>query len=294
MFKKTKLPKAVLKKILRYTILKKLITSILHNIKQDYVFLFDEKSYSSLYFCRLATMSSNFVPLNIKKTYIKANAPIFFFATPTILEKSSFSGENFNNVLYADKAYFDRDKYYRTTFGSSQLNKVLNIDPKRFQKLKINISDKNRSGNHILLCPQSEIFHQAVGVPQNEWLNLITAEIRKYSDRPIEIKLKNGKKPEKSFRESLFDCHSVVVMSSIAGVQATLQNVPCFATDINSSSFMLGSGPLSDIENPSIPDSRYELWCNLANNQWTIPEIINGKMFSDLRTYYPELKKYKF
>ena len=76
MFKKTKFPKAVLKKILRYTILKKLITSILQNIKQDYIFLFDEKSYVSLYFCRLATMRSNFVPLNIEKTCIKANAPV--------------------------------------------------------------------------------------------------------------------------------------------------------------------------------------------------------------------------
>ena len=81
-----------------------------------------------------------------------------------------------------------------------------------------------------------------------------------------------GTTTEAQFRDVLKDIHAVVVFTSIAGVQAALEGVPCFATH-NCASAKFGSMDLSQIENPIKPDNRYEMASVLADNQWTLEEI---------------------
>ena len=134
----------------------------------------------------------------------------------------------------------------------------------------------------MLICQQSEVFYALHGQNRSEWVTNVINELRKYTDRPIEVRSKvYGDATEELFKESLFDVHAVIVYSSVSGAQAAIHGIPCFATE-KCASLAFGTSDLSKIENPVKPDNRYEMACVLANNQWTLNEIRNGTAWREL------------
>lgn len=183
---------------------------------------------------------------------------------------------------YGDHAYFGRKNWFRITKNATQHDCQGESDGKRFGDLKIPIKPW-RTGSKILLCPQSETFHNLHGHTQQHWVNECIASIKRHTKKPIEIRYKiAGTYTEKLFRESLRDVHAVVVFTSVAGVHASLEGVPCFATS-ECASAKFGSMDLSKIENPEKPENRYEMACVLADNQWTLEEIERGEAWEKLR-----------
>ena len=179
------------------------------------------------------------------------------------------------NWFYGDKAYFGRGMYYRITKNALQSDCVGNTDPTRWNKLKKQIKPW-KTGSKILICQQSEAFYRLNGIDRQQWLKKTIETIVNHSDRPIVIRSKvMGDNTESLFEDSLDDIHSVVVYTSVAGVQAAINGIPCFATH-DCASMKFGSGDLSLIENPVKPDNREEMACVLANSQWTLDEIRNG------------------
>jgi len=183
---------------------------------------------------------------------------------------------------YGDHAYFGRRVYFRCTKNSVQHDCKGESTGQRFEALGLEIKPWKK-GSKILVCPQSEIFHALQGVPRDKWISETIAELRKHTDRPILVREKaRGMTTEAQFRANLNDIHAVVVFTSIAGVQAALEGVPCFAThDCASAKF--GSTDLSLIENPVKPANRYEMASVLADNQWTLPEIEQGMAWQSLQ-----------
>jgi hypothetical protein len=88
---------------------------------------------------------------------------------------------------------------------------------------------------------------------------------------------------ERVFRRQLVNAWAVVVYSSMAGVQAVMQGVPCFATDPSSTSALFGTTDLSKIETPIKPDNREYMAAILANSQWTLLEIASGLAWEQVR-----------
>jgi hypothetical protein len=111
----------------------------------------------------------------------------------------------------------------------------------------------------------------------------VTKTIRRYSDRKIRIHHKRaGNDTERFFRQQLGNVHAVVVHSSMAGVQAVLEGVPCFATEADSTASPFGTTDFSLMENPVKPEAREQMAWALAENQWTIEEIKAGKAWRRL------------
>lgn len=185
------------------------------------------------------------------------------------------------NWYYGDKAYFGRNKYYRITKNAYQSDCKGRVDSKRWEKLKISVN-RWKTGSKILICQQSEAFYELHGHNRAQWVTNTINELRKYTDRPIEVRSKvYGDSTEALFRQSLIDVHAVIVYSSVSGAQAAIHGTPCFATE-KCASLAFGTSDLSKIENPVKPDNRYEMACVLANNQWTLDEIRNGTAWRDL------------
>lgn len=183
---------------------------------------------------------------------------------------------------YGDHAYFGRRVYFRTTKNAHQHDCQGESNGKRFDSLNIEIKPW-KSGSKILLCPQSEIFHHLHNHSRAEWIEKTTNLLRRHTDRPIEVRTKlKGNTTESDFKESLRGVHAVVVFCSVAGVQAALEGVPCFAT-IDCASAKFGSMDLSRIENPVKPDNRYQMASVLADNQWTLAEMAKGVAWESLR-----------
>jgi hypothetical protein len=176
---------------------------------------------------------------------------------------------------YGDKAYFGRDKYFRITKNAYMSNAQGKGCLNRWESLGIKIKDW-RNGSEILLCPQSDTFFKLHGTTQADWINATSKELKKYTDRTIRVHYKMTGETERIFRRQLVNAWAVIVHSSMAGVQAAINGVPCFATDPNSTSARFGTTDLSKIETPIRPDNREQMAAVLANSQWTIPEINSG------------------
>lgn len=200
---------------------------------------------------------------------------IFFFGVPELWPLFDHVKNKNLDWLYADKGYFGRGTYYRISKNSIQLNKLDDVSEKRLKKFNIRFKDQKKNGSKILLCPQSDIFFRLHGLTRESWVRDTIKEIRKYSDRPIEVRDKNMNNTELDFSNSLEDVHAVIVYTSIAGVQSAINGVPCFATG-DGVSRLFSSGLIENIENPTIPENIYQIACALANNQWTIGEIKSG------------------
>ena len=197
-----------------------------------------------------------------------------------ILDQAIADGRNW---YYGDKAYFDRNKYYRITKNAKMLTNFQQATPERFNKLSLSIKPWTE-GSDILLCPQSDTFFRRIGTTQADWILNTSKAIGQYSDRKIRINLKRaGNDTERFFRGQLGDTHAVVVHSSIAGVQAAIEGVPCFATDSESTAVKFGTMDLSLMENPIKPDNREQMAWALADNQWTLNEIRSGMAWEAIK-----------
>jgi hypothetical protein len=187
--------------------------------------------------------------------------------------------------FYIDHAYFRRRQYFRITKNAYQhdgRDDAAN-GQERFAALDWPIKPWTRNGRRILLCPQSDTFFGFYGMTRAAWISSVTEELRKHTDRPIEVHTKTpGSKAEAEFAAAVSDAHAAIVFTSVAGVQAALAGVPCFAT-ANCASLSFGTGDLSRIEKPVKPDNREELAWALACNQWTIDEIKRGDAWKKIR-----------
>ena len=215
------------------------------------------------------------------KLDILKSGDIAMFGNPASWEFLQQAIKEGRNWYYGDKAYFGRNKYYRITRNAYQSNCKGKVDSRRWESLKIALNGW-KTGSKILICQQSEAFYTLHGKNRAEWVKNTIDELRKYTDRPIEIRSKiYGNVTEELFKQSLIDIHAVIVYSSVSGAQAAIHGVPCFATE-KCASLAFGTSDLSKIENPIKPDNRFEMACVMANNQWTLNEIRNGTAWREL------------
>lgn len=190
-----------------------------------------------------------------------------------LLKQAQAEGRNW---YYGDKAYFGRDKYYRITKNAYMHDASGDYDYDRWTKLNIKLQPW-QNGSDILICPQSDVFFNLQGKSQKQWIDETVRKLRSFTDRKIRFQYKSAvKNTEQAFKSSLKNVWAVVVHSSMAGVQAVIHGVPCFATDPDCTSARFGSTDLSLIENPIKPDHRIKMASVLAANQWTLDEIKSG------------------
>lgn len=184
---------------------------------------------------------------------------------------------------YGDKAYFVRERYFRITKNAKMHGGHGEATPERFEKLGIPIKPW-RSGDEILICPQSDVFFNLNGTTQQKWIDEVVTKLKKYTDRPIRVHYKRTTlDTEQFFRGQLHNAWAVVVYSSMAGVHAALAGVPCFATNTESTAVNFGTNDLSLIESPVKPDNREQMAWVLADNQWTLDEIRSGMAWEAIK-----------
>lgn len=159
-------------------------------------------------------------------------------------------------------------------------------------------------GTHILLLGQRphgwNMFSN-----QSDWLDQMIVEIRKYSQRPIRVRLHPGDGTrEESYqrllgkfrkditistatniREDLVDCWATVGYNSTPNAVALIEGIPAYIQDpIHSWAAGPAFTELSQIENPPMPDRT--AWVNrIANIHWSNEEVRSGQLWSAMRNY---------
>lgn len=190
------------------------------------------------------------------------------------------------SFIYIDNPYLGRGVFYRVTKNALQHDGKGNSDSKRLKRHNIKIKPWKKTGRHILITTQSELWYSLVFNDTREnWLDRTTKELKKYTDRPIVIRYKPSpreiKKDPLDIYEAMKNAWAVVTHSSNTAVQAILEGIPAFST-YECAALTIGSNDLSLIESPRYPDGRFEWASCLADNQWTLNEMRHGVCWEQL------------
>lgn len=191
---------------------------------------------------------------------------------------------------YADNGYFKRghyDGYYRVTRNAFQHDGIHgDDDPTRWEHLDIHIHAWKNNGQHIVVCPPSRLWASLCGFDADKWLIETIDTLRKYTKRPITIRMKMSwsdvKTRSVSLDQDLQNAWMLVTHSSNAAVESLLAGVPVICTDPCAAQCM-GRTDLAAIEDPIYPDDRLRWASVLANNQWTLDEMRSGLCWEMLK-----------
>lgn len=141
---------------------------------------------------------------------------------------------------------------------------------------------KITSGKKILLVPPSEKVMMVFGQPSpEEWVANVSKELKKYTDRPIEIRLKPNRTDriaDQSLEAAMAkDVYCIITYNSIAALEALNFGKPAIALGPNCATALCNT-KLSDIENLNKPtsDEMYVLMTHLSYAQFNREEMMNG------------------
>ena len=175
--------------------------------------------------------------------------------------------------VYVDHGYFHRSNHfkgdysghYRMTLNDFQQRRIVDRPADRWERLGIELAPW-RKGRNILVCPPSDLILNLYGIPK--WTEITVSRLKQQTDRPIIVNQKGD-----PFRERLKDAHCVVTVSSIAAVEAVVEGVPVFVSEISAAA-PVGRTDL-DIEHPVRPER--DPWVrSLAYGQFTKEEFGEG------------------
>lgn len=175
--------------------------------------------------------------------------------------------------FYGDHAYVGRGTHFRVTRNAYQHDGTGQGSKARWRALGRPIQPWRRSGHHIVLCPNSDVYFGFFGMTTTEWVADVTARLRAVTDRPLRVRSKRDARP---IALDLVDAWAVVVYSSAAAIDALIAGVPAFTLADFAATYRMGTADLTRIEQPVYPDDRESFLWSLAAHQWTCEELARG------------------
>ena len=137
-------------------------------------------------------------------------------------------------------------------------------------------------GKKILVCPPSIKVMETFDQPSpEEWVKIIKEELKKHTDRPIEIRLKPNRTERvttKSIQGALQDdVYCLITYNSIAAVEALMEGKPAIVLGPNAAS-NIANTRLAEIESLNIPskDEMDRFMAHLSYCQFTVAEMKSG------------------
>ena len=156
---------------------------------------------------------------------------------------------------------------------------------------------KFTTGSKILICPPSEKVMRLFGQPEPEdWVKQTIRQIKKYSDRPIEVRLKPNRTERvstKTIQMALHDdVHCLVTYNSIAAVEALMEGKPAIVLGQNAASAVAETS-LENIESPKMPDRDImeSFFNHIAYCQYDVNELRSGYAWSMANEISSELSR---
>lgn len=173
-------------------------------------------------------------------------------------------------------------QWHRIVNNNLQHNTLVTRPGDRWDRLKIQLQDWRKDGRKILVAAPDEkpcIFY---GIELDKWIDTTINEIKKYTDRPIELRVRDPNRQNRvvSDLESALDNNvfALVTFNSIAATESIIAGIPAFVLAPCNAALPVANVRLSDIDNPWYPDQDLvHAWaCHLAYSQFHNDELKNG------------------
>jgi hypothetical protein len=187
-------------------------------------------------------------------------------------------------VIVAENGFFGADErgrqYYQLAIGHHNGAGRWHVGTEdQWSRLGVELKPWRRKGRKVLVMPQRIIGADGVAMPKapEEWARETVAELKRLTDRPIEVRMHPGNvvpKPEPDWR----DVHAVVTWGSGAGIKAICAGVPVFHEMPRWVGARAARFGIDRIEEPWIGD-RGPMLHRLGWLQWSCAEIESGLPF---------------
>lgn len=181
---------------------------------------------------------------------------------------------------YIDNAYFDatRERYFRITKNRLQHDGRGISDCERFTQLSIPILPWRRSGEHVLVCPQSDEFANLFFAEGAEWTGNTVQRLQSLTKRAVRVRPWQPNKIEwyRTLPQDLDNCWALVTHSSASAITAMLAGVPAFVLGTDCISRVVAERNLEHIDVPRYHEDLWPWCCVVADNQFNVTEIAAG------------------
>lgn len=190
-----------------------------------------------------------------------------------------------------DTGYFGNEGSKAKIWHRITKNELQNTQPivdRPHDRLRGYKYKKFTRGTKILLVPPSEKVMFLWNQPSpEEWVKQVVTELKKYTDRPVEIRLKPDRRERistKPIEAALADdVHCTITYNSIAALESLNAGVPAIALGPNCATAVCNT-KLSEVEslNRPSPEQMLELMAHLSYCQFTREEMVSGYAWSIL------------
>lgn len=212
-----------------------------------------------------------------------------------ILKKKIINGcwKHGRNFYFIDTGYFGNEitknnphgwKYWhRIVKNDLQHSRIVHRPDDRFRTFNKKFEPWKKSGRKILIAAPDEKPCKFYGFDLEDWLTDTVTELKKYTDRPIEIRRRNKNRFDRvntdTLQEALKnDVFALVTFNSNAAVESVFSGIPAFTLCNTHAASPVTKKHLSEIENPlyASHDELYAWACHLAYGQIHISEMKSG------------------
>lgn len=213
--------------------------------------------------------------------------------------------ENNRDFYYVDTGYFGnfpsvgntsgKKVWHRVVKNENQHTVIRDVPGDRWERLlkqdpRLKWTGWKNYNKKILLVMPNPKACRYYNHDYDTWVEQTTNEIKKYSDLPIEVRVK-GSRSERNLGYSIYDAfdsgvYATVAFNSIAAMESVLYGIPAFVS-VPCAASPLASTDLSQLKTPFFPTEELILkQCqNLAYGQFTDEELVNGVAWAITQRY---------
>ena len=209
-----------------------------------------------------------------------------------IMQKCLADGKDF---YYVDSGYVGNNiskinrmgnkLYHRIVRNDLQHKTIVPRPADRWQALGIVLKPR-KFGRKIIVAAPDEKPCRFYGIDQQQWVEQTVAEIKKYTDRPVEVRQRAPKRIDRVATAPLHqvlanDVHALVTFNSVAAVESIFAGVPAFVLAPTHVAAPVANTTLNSIEDPIWANQDLiDAWCHsMAYGQYHVKELQNGTAF---------------
>jgi hypothetical protein len=202
--------------------------------------------------------------------------------------------EDQRDFYYIDTGYFGNERtatnpngwkfWHRIVKNNLQHGEIIPRPDDRFKNFKKKFQPWKKNGRKILIAKPDEKPMRFYGYDLNIWLDYTLKEIKKYTDRPVEVRDRAATRIDRTVHNTLQqalddDVFALVTFNSVAATEAIFHGIPAFTLAPSNAASAVSLQDLSKINEPYYPDSDklYAWGCHLAYGQFHNNELRNGK-----------------
>jgi hypothetical protein len=204
---------------------------------------------------------------------------------------------------YIDTGYWGNEKtnsnpngwkyWHRIVKNNLQHGEIIARPGDRFRQFNKTFTPWKRNGRKILVAAPDEKPCKFYGITKEDWVNQTIETIKKYTDRPIEIRERAPKRIDRIATDTLQtaldnDVFALVTFNSVAAIESIFHGIPAFTLAPANAASPVSLQDLGQIENPYYVDSDklYAWACHLSYGQFHVSELKSGKAKTLLEEWY--------